>query len=357
MNILCLDIGGTNPRMAMVDSDTFKIISDISGMDKAIVDISLQINDFLHLCAQKNMITEVCSISVAGPTFENKRATPTNSKFIIDADDVISKTNLKKVVVYNDFVAIAHGVLTLGKDSYEKIKDGRPEENGSFGIIGPGTGLGVGYLHWDRKLREYIVSSSETGHASMATPRGYDVIFNFVRDKLNINQIANETMVSGPGIERIAEYFLLNPKEYDRFIRDSNRFKEYIEETKTNEELLQALRDDRDGNGVDFARTIAESSSSNKIARLSMRIFMDLLGEVASDVALNGMTKGGVYLAGGILPKNMDVLKLGDFNRIFVDNWKPHISKLLHDVPVYLITDYNISFYGCARGAIQYFNL
>ena len=74
--------------------------------------------------------------------------------------------NLKKVVLLNDFACNGYGVQTdlkLGED-YVILNDVKPEENGPKLILGPGTGLGMGYLLKDEGNEYYTIGASEGGH-------------------------------------------------------------------------------------------------------------------------------------------------------------------------------------------------
>ena len=67
----------------------------------------------------------------------------------------------------------------------------------------------------------------------------------------------------------------------------------------------------------------------------------------AKDFALNALAVGGVYIAGGIAAKNLPMFELPAFMKEFVNCGKQ--QALLQEIPVYVITDYNVSLYGAAQ--------
>ena len=76
-------------------------------------------------------------------------------------------------------------------------------------------------------------------------------------------------------------------------------------------------------------------------------LFTKLYAKCAKNLALDTISVGGIYVAGGIAAKNIEMFK----QPIFVETFtKSHFhSELLKDIPVYVITDYKISLYGAAR--------
>ena len=66
----------------------------------------------------------------------------------------------------------------------------------------------------------------------------------------------------------------------------------------------------------------------------------------AKDFALDALALGGVYIAGGIAAKNLPLFLESSFMKEFVNCGKQ--QELLQQVPVYIITDYNVSMHGAA---------
>ncbi len=75
---------------------------------------------------------------------------------------------------------------------------------------------------------------------------------------------------------------------------------------------------------------------SDKVAEEALSIFVTCLGRTAGDLALVFMSRGGVYLTGGIAQKIVPALQTGVFRTAFEDK-APH-KELMRDMPVYVIT-------------------
>jgi glucokinase len=82
--------------------------------------------------------------------------------------------------------------------------------------------------------------------------------------------------------------------------------------------------------------TSAALERSDEIAVEALAIFLTCLGRYAGDLALIFMSRGGVFLTGGIAQKIVPALKNGLFRTAFEDK-APH-NELLRAMPVYVIT-------------------
>ena len=78
-----------------------------------------------------------------------------------------------------------------------------------------------------------------------------------------------------------------------------------------------------------------------------MSLFARLYGREAGNLALKHLALGGVYLAGGIAPKNLDLLRGPDFLASFLD--KGRMAPLLRRMPVKVILNPHTPLFGAAR--------
>ena len=82
--------------------------------------------------------------------------------------------------------------------------------------------------------------------------------------------------------------------------------------------------------------TAAALEKSDPGAEEALSLFITCLGRTAGDLALVFMSRGGVFLTGGIVQKILPALKEGAFRAAFEDK-APH-SALMRTLPVYVIT-------------------
>ncbi len=372
--VLCLDVGGTNPRMAMVEirkKDDYKIVLK-KRIDREQKSVIPEIREFLKECAKKGIKTNTCCAAVAGPVDRkrNECRSPTNARFPVAGREIASKTSLKKTLVINDFRAIGEAVaaINLSRKSrkviqipgFRKGTSGeprfypKPDPSGNRGVIGPGTGLGVSYIV--NTPEGYYVSPSEGGHAGLPLRGDYPPLYNFIRKRLRVEEVGTETLVSGQGIRHIIDFFITEPQGFQEIVKNNpsymRDFRASGQERLADDDIRRAMLDERrDPSKADVAQMVAEGTEKNIKARIAMRLFMEFLGSAAQAVALHGLTTGGLFIAGHIPARNQNLLEKGDFMRSFCDSWKPNIRELIRRIPVYLVTDYDITFYGCARAA------
>jgi glucokinase len=73
------------------------------------------------------------------------------------------------------------------------------------------------------------------------------------------------------------------------------------------------------------------------LANKTLAVFFSLLGTVAGNLALTVGARGGVYIAGGIVPRLLDALQASAFRERFVA--KGRYRSYLEPIPTYVITD------------------
>ena len=103
------------------------------------------------------------------------------------------------------------------------------------------------------------------------------------------------------------------------------------------------------GGTADTPREVTGSVDTDPVARQAIELLMSLLGGVAADVALTLGARGGVYLAGGILPRLREQLAASEFRRRFE---KPGpMQAYLAAIPTWVITQPDPALHGLAACA------
>ena len=297
--ILIGDIGGTNARFAiLVDSYAEpKEFPTVQTADFPNIDEAIQSAILDHTSIQPRSAV----LAVAGPV-EGDEIELTNCNWVVRPKTMASALGLEDIVVLNDFEAQALSVVALGPDQMEKIGSGAAEEEASRVILGPGTGLGVaGLLH---ACHRWIPVPGEGGHMDIGprTPRDFEVFPHL--EKIE-GRISGEQLLCGRGLVNIYRA------------------------------IAKA-----DGKTATLATpaeiTAAALAKTDQTAEEALSMFVTCLGRTAGDLALVFMSRGGVFLTGGIVQKIVPALKEGTFRAAFEDK-APH-SELMRSMPVYVIT-------------------
>lgn len=304
---LVADIGGTNARFATVMGKNgghyqLQHITKLNGRDHASFAAALRV----YLDRLDGPQPKYACIAVAGP-IDGSSIKMTNLPWSFSAESLAKAFSFNSVQLLNDFAALAVATTELAASHLQLIKPGEAEMLGNKAILGPGTGLGVAGLinvnnHWQP-------IASEGGHVNLApsTALECEVIAAAIKRH---GHVSAETFISGPG--------LVN--------------------------LYTALADVRDEPAlhtqpqqVSAAALSANDafSANDALSRESLQLFCSFLGTFTGNLALSYGAKGGVYLAGGILPRFVDFFRNSEFKQRFSE--KGTMSNYLTPIPVNLI--------------------
>jgi len=263
--------------------------------------------------------------AVAGPITE-QGASLTNLPWLMNAADIAREFSIPSVKLINDFAAVALSVEILSTSDLVTLQVGRPYAGEMRVAVGAGTGMGGAWLVWHRG--RYIPLSSEAGHTDFApADELQDQLLQYLRKKFG--HVSVERVLSGPGLTNIFN-FLSDFHGADR----------------GNAAGLVQVR-----LGVDGAAQVSDLAFKHKhpIAVKAMNLFVDIYGAYAGNLALAGLSRGGVYVAGGIAPKIIDKLREGGFMKAFCD--KGRFSALMGEIPVHVVMNPKAGLLGATREA------
>jgi len=337
--VLGCDIGGTNANFGIlgVKGKDVDFLSRIRFKTKDIQNLHDAINQTL-VYAKENYDIEIFKscIAAAGPiSADGKVCNPTNFSLEISVEKILANTALVFVTLINDFEAIGYGVNLLDKNNEKDLVPlphtdsslPQPIEKATASVVGAGTGLGKAILIWE-KGRGYIPRPSEGGHVDfpIASEEEWKII-KFLKEKYNSETIGYETLVSGQGITNIYKYLRQNSKE-----------------TEVTKQLDVA--DDKDKPSL-----IAENVDKDETCRKTYELFRRFYARAARNFALETMARGGVYLAGGIIAKDVELFK-EQFMKEFEKNYR--LKSVLKEIPVYVIVNYDVSILGAGNVAANF---
>lgn len=326
--VLVADIGGTNTTFAVLQKqkDRLKLLFSLHFKSQEITDFAETVDEVLSCIKGKYEITvSSACFAGAGPVSEkNDFCKITHLPWDIDAGNVLKKTALKKVIIINDFEAVAYGIGALPPHSIMQVKKGKiSKRNLPQAVLGAGTDLGKAILLWNAEKKRYIPIASEGGHANLAVVNSEELkLLEFIKTKQEADDVTWGDVLSGRGISSI--YRFLDETRYYTLTEQAAE----IKEANYNPALIAKHRnhDDR--------------------CKDTMAMFLCFYARCAKSLALDILAFGGVYLAGGIAAKNPAIFKQKIFQEEFVNNHKQR--ELLEQIPVFVVADYNVSLYGAA---------
>jgi glucokinase len=337
--VLAGDIGGTNTNLAIVGEKAgkFTIILEVVYKSSEVQNIVTPLKEVLAIAKEKSptLRPEICCISAAGAV-SNNACKLTNCNWDVDGAEISRQIGIETTVI-NDFLAISYGIPTLDIEDPTQIQK-IAHTDGSYAapqaatkaVVGPGTGLGVAYLAYNKG--KYVPGASEGGHSCFAPFNAESKAFQqYLSDKFGMAP-GVEPLVSGQGIKNLFHFY-----------KDVKKIA-----------LTGVLAEINAASDEDKPALISKNADSNEVCKEIMTLFAQMLAAFASNIALIFMPFGGLYLAGGVVIKNQSLLLNNNlFMNTFEKNYNANIGPLLKKVPVYIIKDYSISLYGAANAGIQ----
>ncbi len=304
------DIGGTHARFARLNPQGgLGPVTKLST--KAFTGLDAALEAFLEIVGGPRPAR--LSIAVAAPVLGDDVAL-TNAHWRFSIRDLEKRLKLADLKVANDYEALALALPHLSPADRLAIGpyrgDGR--DGAPLAVLGPGTGLGMaGLVPVGNGWRPV---TSECGYISLSPHTDRELAaYRILRDKYG--RVSAERVLSGPGLVDL--HLALAALDNRRPAED------------TPEAVISAAKADR-----------------SDAAAETVHMFCNLLGGLAGDVALLLLARGGIYLAGGILPRIIDVLAASQFRERF--ELKGRGNPVVADIPTFLITQDFPTLLGCA---------
>jgi glucokinase len=306
--VLVGDIGGTHLRFAWATSGALSssetlLTAKFRSLEEAV----------RHFLTGQKQKPAAAAFSVAGIVMDG-RASMTNVDWVMEEGGLARALGVERAHIINDFAAAALGVPQLKAGELTQIGGKAPRGDAPKAVIGPGTGLGVGGLLPDGR-GGFIPISSEGGHVDLAASnaRELSVLEYLLREG---GHISAERVLCGEGLEHL--YRILA--------------------------VLDGVKDAR----ALTAAEIAEAARKGQDARAkeTIALFTGWLGAVAGNVALTLGAHGGVYLAGGILPRWGTLFDTKLFRARFES--KGRMKVFVAPMPVFLVNAPDLALRGLA---------
>lgn len=296
--LVLADIGATNARFALVEACGRERTAVLACAEHA----SLE-------AATRAFLTRVGAppgpkrgaFAVAAPVLGDQ-VTLTNLSWRFSSRDLREALGFEQLDVINDFAAIALAVPHLAPGERRQIGGGFVEAGAPIAVLGPGSGLGVSGLL--PAGTGWTVLSGEGGHVTMAPADDReDTVLAILRRRFG--HVSAERVLSGPGLVNLYQ-------------------------------VLSELEGRPPAVMTAAEITAAALAGSRPVCRDAVAMFAALLGTVAGNLALTLGARGGVYIAGGIVPRLGDFLDRSAFRQRFTE--KGRHARYLAPIPTLVVT-------------------
>jgi len=278
----------------------------------------------LFLDKHQAAVSGAC-FGIAGPVHDG-RCRATNLPWEVSEIGLKKRFGWDRVRLINDLTATAWAIPLLTKRELFALNQEKAKKGGNLGLVAPGTGLGMALLIC--KDGQYIAVPSEGGHSDFApNDEAQMALWRYLHQRLG--HVSVERALSGPGLFII--YCWLR----------------YTGQGTEPSWVAEKMNID------DPAKVISGAALVEKepLCLKALNLFVSILGAAAGNLALTGLTKGGIYLGGGIPPKILAKLEEDIFMHAFTN--KGRFKGLVERIPVWVIVNDKAALIGEAQGAFQ----
>jgi glucokinase len=322
--VLAGDIGGTKTNLGLYQMGKTRPIPKEMETYSSRDELNLEHIIRRFLDKHKVTIASAC-FGVAGPV-QGGRSKTTNLPWTISVNSIKKRFKWSHVMLINDLTATAYAIPLLTNRELHALNKAKARKGQNFGLVAPGTGLGMALLIWVQG--KYVPVASEGGHAEFGPNDLMEAeLWAYLYERWD--HVSVERVLSGSGLFNIYSW-----------LRDSGRHHEP-------EWLAKKIKE------MDPARAISEAAMDRKdpLCQEALDIFVSIFGAVAGNLALTGMTIGGVYLGGGIPPRILPKLDEDTFMQAFTN--KGRFKDLLEKIPVRVILNDKAALLGAAHCAFS----
>jgi glucokinase len=306
---LVADIGGTNARFALIDSDG-TIKHPWRCMVEEYASLAGAIEAYLSQASAERPAQ--AALAVAAPITGDQVSMTNHPAWSFSIADMRRDLGLRRLRVVNDFTANALAIPHLDEASRLQIGPGAPTPGAPIGLIGPGSGLGVSGLVSTPSGPTPV--EGEGGHATMSPTNEIEcAVLDLLRKRYG--HVSAERVLSGPGLVNL----------YEALCQLSG----------------VPARPYGAAQVTDPVTWNADACAKDAVA-----MFCAMLGTVSGNLALTFGARGGVYIAGGIVPKLGARFLQSQFRTRFES--KGRFESYLQKIPTYVITHPTLALLGAS---------
>lgn len=310
--VLLCDIGGTNVRYALASAPGARpepvrksLTADARAFPESV----------LTAMAQARLRPRSIMVCAAGPLV-GRSLKLTNADWVIDGPAAARAIGVEQGLLLNDFEALAYALPSLGPQDARSIGTVAEPTDGLRLVLGPGTGLGLSALA--RVDGRYAALPSEAGHMGFG-PCGPEEEAFWPRLERVHGRVTAEAVLSGPGLARV--------------------------------HAARLAAQGAPAPGMTAAQITAAGLAAEGVERETLRRLWRLAARFAGDMAIAFLARGGVTLAGGVLPRLAPLLDEAEFRSAF--EAKAPMDGLARAIPTRLVTAPDAVLAGMAGIAAQ----
>jgi glucokinase len=308
--LLTADIGGTNARFGLVPRGELR---------PQVARVKYTADSPSPEAAARQFLDEAGDVQIIGAVIAwagHIGAGPlrlTNGPWVLDRAAFAAELGIDDITVINDFEAVALAIDHLEPGDLVQVGGDAPAPRGVRAVMGPGTGLGTATLV-PAGESGWTVLPGEGGHTTPPLAGPCEAAL-WPELFAGLEHPVAESVLSGSGIMRTYR-------------------------------ALAAVRGETAVHETPAAVGRAAFDAGDATAAAAFELFFTWLGRMAGDLALIVGASGGVYIAGGIVPKYIEPLKAGPFRAAFEAKGK--MADFARTLPAFVVVTQTPALIGCA---------
>ena len=296
--VFVCDTGGTNVRFALKSAPDGPLGAavhlktwDYPGLGEAI-----------EAAARKLGARPRSVIACGAGPVDGRKLKLTNAPWLMDGPKVAAAVGLDQGLLLNDFEAQALSLPTITEQWAKPIGPARSFGAGPQVILGPGTGLGIGALV--NAAGRHTSLASEACHTDFGPINDEEAAIWPHLERVH-GRITTESVMAGPGLVRL-----------------------HAARLAARGKPAEAL------DGAAIVDRAHQNRSGEEAATIAL--YWRIIARFAGDMGVTFVATGGVTLAGGVLPRVIDLIDETAFRAAF--KAKAPVDALARRIPTRLVT-------------------
>ena len=331
--ILVGDLGATNIRLQLIQSlenlDTV-IKSQVSqATEYCRSDTISHIKSFL----EGHPTPDIAVLGISGIVKNNKLIASFAYSAVLDDASISQHTGIPQAYILNDLEASGYGVCSLSQSERSDINQGTEEQQGPIVCISVGTRIGQTYLVHNG-LNYQAFPTEAGGHDYSPKTIEDQRLSAYLAEKNQKIGLSYDDVVSGTCSREIYDFMKVEHPEM------------------VNEEFIEVFYN----SGEDQAKIMMDAgfSGRDKLAEKAVEAWQRNLGNLISNIFLNFIPTGGIYLCGGVVAKNHEgIVRDNIVTNSFYSSRSRTYHESMRKIPIFVVNTDDLGVRGCVLYAKQ----
>ncbi len=350
--LLAGDIGGTKTLLSLYSWDgvslQFRSGERYPSADWA--DLPAMVRHFLQEPQAPGLPhPSAACFAVAGPV-QGGRARLTNLPWQLSETELAASCGIDCVELVNDFAVLIHGLPHLHNQQLAPVRDGTPIADEPTLVVGAGTGLGVALGIPTASGLRAVASEAAHGTFAARTPQEWE-LHQWLLEDLQLERVSIERVVSGTGLGHVARWLLAahDPAGSHSLAEAAGRWRRSAAGGGEGSEATTSSGNQEKAPDLPAA-VAAAAAQGDALAGEALALWLGAYGAVVGDLALNCLSHGGIWLAGGTAAKLLAGLRSPAFQEAFLA--KGRLRPAVEAMPIQAVIDPAVGAFSAACRAL-----